>query len=115
MASTAFPVTPAEPRPGLGWPIIAVLVAAVGSAGLLVWAVGDRIFAGAFLAGLVGLGALLLIAARLRKPTAIVETPRADIALLRADQASSVTRIAFNHGVFSSRPLRRAKYRSNNR
>ncbi len=94
MASTALNDAPAEPRPGLGWPILAVLAAAAASAGLLIWAVGDRLFAGAFLAGLIGLGGLLLVAARLRRPAAIVETARADIALLRVALDSAASAVA---------------------
>ena len=65
--------------------LLALLLAAAVSAGLLFWAVADPGFAAAFLAGLVGVGALLL----LRRPAApAAELPRpaegADVALLRA-------------------------------
>jgi two-component system cell cycle sensor histidine kinase/response regulator CckA len=100
MASTAFPVLTPEPGAGAAWPVIAALAAAVASAGLLLWAVGDRTFAGAFLAGLLGVGSILLIASRMRSAPAAAEAPRADVALLRAalDSASSAVAITGGDG-----------------
>jgi two-component system cell cycle sensor histidine kinase/response regulator CckA len=67
------------------WLILLVIVGAGLSAGLLLWAVRDPIFAAAFLAGLLGLGALLLLASRLSARTQAAESPsRADLPLLRA-------------------------------
>ena len=66
--------------------LIALAVAlAVGSAAGLLWLVGDRLFAGAFLAGLAGLGALLLLMRPSTAPTMPADSsPRPDTALLRA-------------------------------
>jgi len=57
--------------------------AAIASAALLLWAVGDPVFAGAFLAALIGTGAVLT----LRRPAVAersAEAAEADTALLRA-------------------------------
>jgi two-component system cell cycle sensor histidine kinase/response regulator CckA len=65
--------------------IAAAVTIAVGSSAALLWLVGDRLFAGAFLAGLAGLGGLLLLTRRSAAPVAPAEmSPRADTALLRA-------------------------------
>jgi two-component system cell cycle sensor histidine kinase/response regulator CckA len=95
MASSALPAAPSDTKTATGWLIVAAVAAAVASAGLLLWAVGDRVFTAAFLAGLIGVGSILLIAARLRRAPAAVETPRADVALLRAalDSAGSAVAI----------------------
>ena len=64
-------------------------LAAIGSAAVLLWAIGSEIFAAAFFAGLLGAGALIAL---IWRPAAVLEaaTPAgADPALLRAalDQA----------------------------
>jgi len=68
------------------WTVLVVAGAALLSAALLFWAVGDLTFAGLFLAGLVGVGGILLL---LRRPAPIhALAPPAegafDAALLRA-------------------------------
>ncbi|HKR24476.1 MAG TPA: hypothetical protein VJS15_04395, partial [Allosphingosinicella sp.] len=68
---------------GIDWTIPLFGAAALASAALLLWAVRDPVFTGAFLAGLVGAGAILA----LRRPAAAAEPlqPAADDpALLRA-------------------------------
>ncbi|MGQ0589908.1 MAG: hypothetical protein ACT4N8_10315, partial [Sphingosinicella sp.] len=62
------------------------LLAALASAGLLLWAVGDRIFAGAFLAAMLGVGAVLLIPRRGPRAAAVVDEQagHSDARLLRA-------------------------------
>jgi two-component system cell cycle sensor histidine kinase/response regulator CckA len=75
------PASPASP----GWLTLAVGAAAAASAGLLLWAVRDPIFVAAFLAGLIGLGAILLLVSKLSARPAAIEAPlRTDVALLRA-------------------------------
>ena len=73
-------------RPSRARDIPLFILAAAASAGLLLWAVDDRIFAGAFLAALLGVGAVLLLARRGARPAAAVdeEAGRADARLLRA-------------------------------
>jgi two-component system cell cycle sensor histidine kinase/response regulator CckA len=64
-----------------------LLAAALASAALLLWAVSDLVFAGAFLAGLIATGALLFA---LQRPQPVAALPHAgnaapaDVALLRA-------------------------------
>jgi hypothetical protein len=60
--------------------------AALASAGLLLWAVPDPLFAGAFLAGLVAVGALLLVLTRATASPAppVEEAGQIDVALARA-------------------------------
>jgi two-component system cell cycle sensor histidine kinase/response regulator CckA len=80
-----------EPEAGGGWLILGVLAAAAASATLLLWAVGDEVFVAAFLAGLIGIGAIILLAARLfRKTAPAPAATRPDTALIRAaiDSAS---------------------------
>jgi two-component system cell cycle sensor histidine kinase/response regulator CckA len=95
MASSALPAASPESRSGAGWAVIAALAAAAASAGLLLWAVDDRLFAGAFLAGLIGLGSILILASRLRRPAVVEQAVRPDVALLRAalDSAGSAVAI----------------------
>jgi two-component system, cell cycle sensor histidine kinase and response regulator CckA len=67
----------------IDWAIPTFGAAALASAGLLLWAVGDPLFAAAFLAGLIGAGAILA----LRRPAAAIEAVQPvaeDPALLRA-------------------------------
>ncbi|WP_129792912.1 response regulator [Sphingosinicella sp. CPCC 101087] len=66
---------------------LALAAAALASAGLLLWALGDPVFVGAFLAGLVATAGLLFF---LRRPAAAVPqadaaaTGQGDVGLLRA-------------------------------
>ena len=90
-----------------------LLLAAAASAGLLLWAVGDPVFAAAFVAGLIGVGALLM----LRRPTApaavqAAASPPLDAALVRAaldaaDAPLALTdsrgRIAVANGLWTKR------------
>jgi two-component system cell cycle sensor histidine kinase/response regulator CckA len=72
--------------------------AALASAALLLWAVGDRLFAGAFLAALIGAGAILA----LRRPAIAQATAAApvDAGLLRAalDHAAPSLALALTDG-----------------
>jgi two-component system cell cycle sensor histidine kinase/response regulator CckA len=74
------------PRAGSAVPIAAaMLVAAAASAGILLWAVGDPVFAGAFFAGMIALGLPLALLGRGRTSAGEAEgAPRADLSLLRA-------------------------------
>jgi two-component system cell cycle sensor histidine kinase/response regulator CckA len=84
MATAPFSTSSASPAAS-GWLVAGVLAAALASAGLLLWAVGNPLFAASFLAGLIGLGAVLLLVSRTRPAAVAAEAPfRADIALLRA-------------------------------
>ncbi|HEX8400712.1 MAG TPA: response regulator [Allosphingosinicella sp.] len=77
----------AEPNAGRPpvWAILLILLAAAASAGLLLWTVRDPVFAGAFFAGLIGLGAILFVTSRVSAATQAVEVaPRTDLSLLRA-------------------------------
>ena len=72
-------------RSAIDLPLFAV--AAIVSAALLFWAVGDPVFAGVFLAGLIGVGGLLFLLRRPQDAVAVAaEAPaeRLDPALLRA-------------------------------
>lgn len=70
---------------GSAAPVAIVVAAAIFSAALLLWAVGDRLFAAAFAAGLIGAGAIVLLRSR-STPAADAREPviRTDMALLRA-------------------------------
>ena len=86
----------AAAKPPSAWLILLVAAAALASAALLLWAVGNPRFAAAFLAGLAGCGAVLLLVARLSARPAAAEAPlRTDVALLRAalDSALCATAI----------------------
>jgi two-component system, cell cycle sensor histidine kinase and response regulator CckA len=77
-------------RTGGGWTVAAVVLLGLGSAALLLWAVGDALFASAFLAGLLGIGMVLLLWSRLSAPRAVdPASPLLDAALLRAALDSS--------------------------
>jgi two-component system cell cycle sensor histidine kinase/response regulator CckA len=81
-STAAAELSPGRPS---GWLIALVLIAALGSSGLLLWAVRDPVFAGAFLAGLLGLSAVLFLASRgAARAEAAEASPRADLSLLRA-------------------------------
>jgi two-component system cell cycle sensor histidine kinase/response regulator CckA len=83
------------------WLVFLVLLAAIGSAALLLWAVDHPFFAAAFAAGLLGMGAVLLLASRISADGDVGEaTPRADLALLRAalDSASGAVAITRTDG-----------------
>src|SRR3546814_16736695 len=76
---------------GGGRSLTLVVAAALLSAAALLWAVNDPLFAGAFLAGLCGLGAILLLRSRLSKARTLGgASPRLDVALLR-DAVDSAT------------------------
>jgi two-component system cell cycle sensor histidine kinase/response regulator CckA len=84
MASAAsFAFRGPSPR-RFGLPLVLFGLAGLASAGLLLWAIRDPIFAAAFLAGLIGIGGLLLLVGR--RPAAAAEaegTAMPDVALLR--------------------------------
>ena len=64
-----------------------LLVAALATAGLLLWAVSDLVFAGAFLAGLIATAGILFALQRPARAPALLpeaEGAQADVALLRA-------------------------------
>jgi two-component system cell cycle sensor histidine kinase/response regulator CckA len=79
----AAPPVSAAPRISVAFVLLALLGAAA-SAALLLWVVRDPVFTGAFLAGLIGLGGLLLAAGRFRVAPAAEAPPRTDLALLRS-------------------------------
>jgi two-component system cell cycle sensor histidine kinase/response regulator CckA len=81
MASAAGGMSGGSGRIG---PAVAAAAAAAASAGLLYWAVGNPVFAVAFLAGVVAAGALLLLLPRQSAEADTAAPPRADIALLRS-------------------------------
>jgi two-component system cell cycle sensor histidine kinase/response regulator CckA len=82
MASAAT-ARPSGPSAGLGFAII--LAAAAASAALLLWAVGDRIFAASFFAGMLALGLPLFLLGRSTRAEESEANPgRPDPALLRA-------------------------------
>ncbi|TFI60185.1 response regulator [Sphingomonas parva] len=78
--------TSASPRSGnAAMPVLLVLGAAALSAALLLWAIGDRIFASVFCAGVIGLAVPFLLLDRRRAGTPALEAaPRHDISLLRS-------------------------------
>ncbi|HEX8215770.1 MAG TPA: response regulator, partial [Allosphingosinicella sp.] len=66
-------------------PVFVLILAALVSAALLLWAVGDRLFAGAFFAGVVAAGGLVFLRSRSAAPADAHEpVVRSDVALLRA-------------------------------
>jgi two-component system cell cycle sensor histidine kinase/response regulator CckA len=70
-----------------GRPIFAIallIAAALASAALLLWAVGDRVFAASFLAGVIALGVPLALLGTRRRPAEAEVEGRTDPALLRA-------------------------------
>ncbi|HZG45297.1 MAG TPA: response regulator [Allosphingosinicella sp.] len=71
---------------GANFALLLFGAAALASAGLLFWAVPDPVFAAAFLAGLLGAGALLLVLTRPRAGSAAgdAEPGQVDVALARA-------------------------------
>jgi two-component system cell cycle sensor histidine kinase/response regulator CckA len=74
----------APKRSGLAYPATLVLLAAAISAGVLLWALGDRVFAAAFFAGVLACSVPLLL---LRQPAAAAPSDaslRADLSLVRA-------------------------------
>jgi two-component system cell cycle sensor histidine kinase/response regulator CckA len=82
-------------------PILLFALAVLASSALLLWGVGDRIFAAAFLAGLVGVGGLLLLVPRRRAAEAPADAaPAIDVALLRAalDGAPASVAVALTDG-----------------
>ncbi len=82
-----------------GWLVVSVLAAAALSAGLLLWAIGDLVFSASFLAGLIGLGAVLFLGSRKgSRKVAEQAQPAVDVALLRAALDSSVAAVAITDG-----------------
>jgi two-component system cell cycle sensor histidine kinase/response regulator CckA len=82
-------------------PVLLFALAALASAALLLWAVGDQVFAAAFLAGLVGVGGLLLLVPRMRAAEVPADAvPAIDVALLRAalDSAPPSVAVALTDG-----------------
>jgi two-component system cell cycle sensor histidine kinase/response regulator CckA len=80
--------------------IAAFILAALLSAALILWAVGDPLFAGLFFAGLIGAGGILAL---LRRPAAAAHAaiaPAADLALVRAalDLAAPGSALALTDG-----------------
>jgi len=76
--------------------IAAILAAAAASAALLLWLVGDRLFAGAFFAGVIALGLPLIFVGQRAAPEAADSESRPDTLLLRAAldgaaEASAIT------------------------
>jgi two-component system cell cycle sensor histidine kinase/response regulator CckA len=98
MASAAHPATGpdvAPPRRDHGTLVLAA--AGLASIALLLWAVGDSLFAGAFLAGLVATAGLLRFARRSVPDVGTVESAasgRSDVALLRAALDSAAPDVA---------------------
>lgn len=80
MASVAS--APGE-RPSITWGSIAMLAAAAASSALLLWAIGDRIFAAVFLAATLGFGVPLLLRSWSRPVESGPAMPRLDLTLLR--------------------------------
>jgi two-component system, cell cycle sensor histidine kinase and response regulator CckA len=81
MASAAD--LPGENRGGFGRPALLLGLAALASAGLLLWAAGSPVFAAAFLAGLIGAGGLIAFV-RPTADAAPAQQSGADLVLLRA-------------------------------
>ncbi|HEX8217116.1 MAG TPA: hypothetical protein VF577_06605, partial [Allosphingosinicella sp.] len=94
MASAAVEGRREERAPGRLMLFLAVLALAAASAGLLFWAIGDSVFAAAFLAGVGGAGAIVV--AIPRRPSGDGESaiPSTDVALLRAALDSSGSAVA---------------------
>jgi two-component system cell cycle sensor histidine kinase/response regulator CckA len=89
MATAAWRTNSSEGRSGTGWTLLLFALAALASAGLLLWAVRDVAFAAAFLAGLLATGAILALVARRPRGGAALdfqEQPEQapDVALARA-------------------------------
>ncbi|MDP9415606.1 MAG: hypothetical protein M3Q08_16315, partial [Pseudomonadota bacterium] len=83
------------PQSPSGWLLASVLAAAAFSAGLLLWAIGDPAFSASFLAGLIGLGAILFLGSQAgSRNVAEQRQPAMDVALLRAALDSSVAAVA---------------------
>jgi two-component system, cell cycle sensor histidine kinase and response regulator CckA len=93
----------AHPR-GTDWTLAAFVIAALGSAALILWALGDPMFAGLFLAGLIAAGGVLALFRR--RPAEVeaacpVAVPGgADIGALRAafDLAAPTIALALTDG-----------------
>jgi two-component system cell cycle sensor histidine kinase/response regulator CckA len=72
-------------RSGAWMTVLALTAAAIASVILLLFAVGDSLFTGAFAAGLLAMAALLMLRARWAAPAVVQQVGAApDIALLRA-------------------------------
>jgi two-component system cell cycle sensor histidine kinase/response regulator CckA len=80
----ASPATASAARSGLGPGVLAVLAAAAGSAGLLLWALDSPVFAASFFAGVLAVGLPLLFVGRGGEAPAEAVESGTDLALVRA-------------------------------
>ena len=95
MASAAGADGAGARGPGRALLLLLVLALATASAAVLFWAVGDPVFAAAFLAGVGGVGALLVALPRGRGDAPDESwTPRPDATLLRAALDASGAAVA---------------------
>ena len=96
MASTQLTApAAANPQENGRTVVVLIAVAAILSVGLFLIVVGDFHLAGAFVAGLLGVGALLLLRSRIGATAAVHDlAPMADISLLRAALEASSTAVA---------------------
>jgi two-component system cell cycle sensor histidine kinase/response regulator CckA len=91
--STVLSSAPAA-RPHLGLGVLAVLAAALASAALLLWALGNPVFAAAFFAGVLAVGLPLLFVGRGSAAAPHPAEPGTDLALLRAGLETSPDAVA---------------------
>ena len=96
MASAA---TAPAARSGLGLGVIAVLAAAAASAGLLLWALDNAVFAAAFFAGILALGLPLLFVGRGTEAAPQAVERGTDLALVRAALEASPDALAISDSV----------------
>jgi two-component system, cell cycle sensor histidine kinase and response regulator CckA len=97
-----FASAPSESPRAPGRLLGLVLLLVLASAAILLWAVRNPLFTGAFLAGLLGLGGVLALASSLDRRRAEPEpAPQADLALLRAalDSAPAATALTGADGL----------------
>ena len=88
-------------RPRRSWDAALFLIAALVSAALLLWAVGDPVFAALFAAGLIGVGGVMLLLNRRGGATTAISPdapPGIEPALLRAALDSSEAALAVTDG-----------------
>jgi len=87
---------------GQGWRAVLLLLLSALSAGLMLSTMGDRVFAGTFAAGLIGLGAILFVFARPRPALdEAAGSTQPDIALLHAalDTAAAASAVTDASGI----------------
>jgi two-component system cell cycle sensor histidine kinase/response regulator CckA len=95
MASLSPAASRASADRGLAPFAIAIIALAAASAGLLLWTVGDLLFAGAFLAALAGVAAILLLRPRAAASAGADQGAASiDLALLRAALDSAAAALA---------------------